>query len=168
MAVPLRKALFRWAIALPYVMRSHLLDYAHGSEALEELLTAEEVQWLRTEPDGVSPHRPLRAVGVLMALLQQSSLPPVHAMDISNTMKSYLDHVVTCERIKHTPIPMPYSRCVRMHGAYVPWIRVVPKHACRVYSAGITYACALSAWFVCGSDSAHLCLSIFHRKMRFG
>ena len=96
----------------PYALRAHLLDYATGSEAVDELLTEEEVAWLRCPPEAGSPHRPIRAVNMLLALLQQSPAPAVHAMDISNVLKSYVGHVSVCERIKHTPIPMPYTRCV--------------------------------------------------------
>lgn len=92
-------------------MRSHLLDYVSGSEALEELLLQEEVTWLRREQTGVAPHRPIKAVSALLALLQESGIVAVHVMDISNVLKSYLDTVAVLERIKHTPIPMPYTRC---------------------------------------------------------
>ena len=39
-----RAALLRWTIALPYLMRSHLMSYAPGSDSLETLLTADEVR----------------------------------------------------------------------------------------------------------------------------
>jgi hypothetical protein len=42
--LPQRMALLRWTIALPYVMRAHLLDYKPGSDSLDELLTLEEVR----------------------------------------------------------------------------------------------------------------------------
>jgi predicted membrane chloride channel (bestrophin family) len=109
--VPLRKAFLRWTIALPYVMRAHLLDYVQGSEALDKLLMKGEIEWLRSEPPGVSLHRPVKVVAALMALLQQSPVPAVHTMDMSNVLKSYLDRVTVCERIRHTPIPIPYTRC---------------------------------------------------------
>jgi predicted membrane chloride channel (bestrophin family) len=38
-----RKLLMRWAIALPYIMRSQLLDNRAGSDSLEDLLTTSEV-----------------------------------------------------------------------------------------------------------------------------
>ena len=41
---PVRAALLRWTIALPYLMRSHLMSYAPGSDSLEALLTADEVR----------------------------------------------------------------------------------------------------------------------------
>lgn len=93
-------------------MRAHMLDYVTGSESLEELLSEEEVAWLRDFPEGVSPHSPIKAVSVLLSLLQESTANEVYIMDISNVLKSYLDRVVTCESIRHTPIPMPYTRCV--------------------------------------------------------
>ena len=39
-----RKLLLRWTVAMPFLLRSHLLDYAEGSDSLEELLTATEVR----------------------------------------------------------------------------------------------------------------------------
>lgn len=39
-----RKLVLRWVIALPYVMRTHLVDYKPGSDSLEELLPKEEVR----------------------------------------------------------------------------------------------------------------------------
>ena len=59
----LRKALMRWTITLPYVMRTHLLDYEPGVDALEELLTSDEVAWLRRPVDGLRAHQPMRAAG---------------------------------------------------------------------------------------------------------
>lgn len=59
----LRKALMRWTITLPYVMRTHLLDYEPGVDALEELLTNDEVAWLRRPVDGLWAHQPMRAAG---------------------------------------------------------------------------------------------------------
>ena len=59
----LRKALMRWTITLPYVMRTHLLNYEPGTDALEELLTRDEVQWLRRSVDGLRAHQPMRAAG---------------------------------------------------------------------------------------------------------
>lgn len=38
-----RKFILRWTIALPYVMRTHLIDYKPGSDSLEELLPHDEV-----------------------------------------------------------------------------------------------------------------------------
>ena len=43
MPVHTRKLILRWTIALPYVMRTHLVDYKPGSDSLEELLTRPEV-----------------------------------------------------------------------------------------------------------------------------
>lgn len=39
-----RKLLLRWTIALPYLLRSHLLDYESGADSLENVLTATEVR----------------------------------------------------------------------------------------------------------------------------
>jgi hypothetical protein len=39
----MRQLFLRWTIALPYLMRSHLLDYHKGSDSLEELLLDAEV-----------------------------------------------------------------------------------------------------------------------------
>jgi hypothetical protein len=41
--IPMRKFLLRWVIALPYLMRSHLVDYKPGCDSLEHLLTEPEV-----------------------------------------------------------------------------------------------------------------------------
>jgi hypothetical protein len=38
-----RQMLLRWTIALPYLLRSHVLDYKPGADSLEELLTDAEV-----------------------------------------------------------------------------------------------------------------------------
>lgn len=43
MPVNMRQLIVRWAIALPYAMRTHLLDYKPGSDALQELLRPDEV-----------------------------------------------------------------------------------------------------------------------------
>jgi hypothetical protein len=42
--IPMRKLLLRWVIALPYLMRSHLMDYKPGCDSLEHLLTDTEVR----------------------------------------------------------------------------------------------------------------------------
>ena len=39
-----RKLLLRWTLALPYLMRSHLLEYKVGADTLGELLTEVEVR----------------------------------------------------------------------------------------------------------------------------
>lgn len=53
----------RWTITLPYVMRAHLRDYEPGTDALEELLTRDEVEWLKRPVDGLRAHQPMRAAG---------------------------------------------------------------------------------------------------------
>ena len=42
--IAMRRLLLRWTIALPYLMRSHLSDYKPGSDALQHLLTVDEVR----------------------------------------------------------------------------------------------------------------------------
>jgi hypothetical protein len=42
--LPMRKLILRWIIALPYLMRSHLVDYKPGSDSLEHLFTEAEVR----------------------------------------------------------------------------------------------------------------------------
>jgi predicted membrane chloride channel (bestrophin family) len=44
--IPVRKLLLRWIIALPYLVRSHLMDYKPGCDSLEHLLSKHEVRSL--------------------------------------------------------------------------------------------------------------------------
>ena len=63
-SLKLRKALMRWTITLPYIIRAHLLEYGPGTNALDELLTKDEVEWLRRPVDGLRGHQPMRATGM--------------------------------------------------------------------------------------------------------
>jgi hypothetical protein len=61
-----RKMLLRWTIALPYLLRSHLLNYKPGSDSLEELLTANEVRSSSCKTE--CTHRCANAQGVCRLL----------------------------------------------------------------------------------------------------
>lgn len=64
-----RMALLRWTIVLPYVMRTHLLDYKDGSDSVEELLTADEVRLPASRAQTASvPARMLRGQASLSCL----------------------------------------------------------------------------------------------------
>jgi hypothetical protein len=65
----LRRALLRWTIVLPYIMRAHLLDYSEEADLLDEVLTDDEAEWLRQPPEGLHAHQPMRAAGA----------PPCHS-----------------------------------------------------------------------------------------
>lgn len=54
MPIPMRRLIMRWVIALPYLLRSHLLDYQPGSDSVEELLRPEEV---RLRHSSIAPAR---------------------------------------------------------------------------------------------------------------
>ena len=43
--LPMRQLMVRWVIALPYLMRMHLEEYADHAGSLEKLLTPAEVRW---------------------------------------------------------------------------------------------------------------------------
>ena len=70
----LRKAFMRWTITLPYVIRAHLLEYGPGTDTLDELLTRDEVEWLRRSVDGLRAHQPMRAAGVTSPVITISFL----------------------------------------------------------------------------------------------
>jgi ion channel-forming bestrophin family protein len=105
----LRKAILRWTIALPYAMRTHLTNYKPGADSLELLLTQAEVKWLRDDSRAVAPHQPIRAVGVLMSLVAALNCAEVAKMELRNLLTNYLTRCGLCEKIRATPIPMPYT-----------------------------------------------------------
>ena len=82
-----------------------------AAEMLHKLLTETEVEWLRKAPWSFNRHQPIRAVGVLLALLQHTRAHPIHVAQLSEHLRDFLGRCGSCERIRATPIPMPYTRC---------------------------------------------------------
>jgi len=104
-----RRMFVRWTAALCYLMRSHILSYVHGSLVLDGVLTAGEIEWLRSRA-----HAPMAATQIIGALLNSVAGMRDHAhiplAQIHLELSNYMACVTNSERIVRTPIPPAYSR----------------------------------------------------------
>ena len=102
-----RLLIVRWVIALPYVLRSHLLSYVPGSLALEHLLTPDECAWLKGRS-----HMPLAVVMMIGSIIKSvDGFLPIYVGQLQGDLASCITHSTTCERLTRTPLPMAYTRC---------------------------------------------------------